>query len=298
MRFRAFVHAFFYGNYFYGLCAVGLSVEAILQQRYPLLHWSYFVVAYALTVWYYTLPYVTNRTQLTGQPRTDWYIMHQRWVKTSQYLMGTLVVGCGIWLLFHYYRPESHIDMVQWLLLILVPIVSLLYYGFRSGFNIRRIGWLKPFVIGFSWAGLTTLYPVILYKIAHGQPGGLDIVGWLLFLKNLLFVTMLCIMFDIKDFATDARNQLRTIIVQTGLRKTIYYILIPVSIAGLLAFWAFGLWRHFSPMKLVLNTIPFLALFAVADALRQRRSLLFYLVVVDGLMLLKAVCGTIAITYF
>ena len=52
-----------------------------------------------------------------------------------------------------------------------------------------------------------------------------------------------------------------------------------------------GATHGFSFMKLLLNSIPFLALLAVIHALRKRRSVLYYLAVVDGLLLLKALCG-------
>jgi hypothetical protein len=51
-------------------------------------------------------------------------------------------------------------------------------------------------------------------------------------------------------------------------------------------------------MKITLNVLPFLLLIAVAYSLQQRKSILYYLIIIDGLMLAKAVCGSIAMTYF
>ena len=113
-----------------------------------------------------------------------------------------------------------------------------------------------------------------------------------------MFIAMLCIMFDIKDYATDHSSKLRTFVVRLGLRKTIFYILLPLPILGLLTFISYALTHHFSEMKIVLNMIPFLLLLLAAAALRRRRSMMYYHVVIDGLMLVKAICGITAMLLF
>src|SRR5207244_4832441 len=96
-----------------------------------------------------------------------------------------------------------------------------------------------------------------------------DIIGVLLFIKNFMFVTVLCIMFDIKDYAADHNLQLKTFVVKAGLRKTIFLILIPLSLLGLSSFILFGVIRHFSILKILLNVIPFLFLIMVAYSIHR-----------------------------
>ncbi len=157
---------------------------------------------------------------------------------------------------------------------------------------------LKPFVIGFIWAGLVTVYPVLFHQAVKGLDYIPTAIGSLLFLKNFMFVTVLCIMFDIKDYAMDYNQQIKTFVVNNGLRKTIFYIIIPLCIIGLGVFLAYGTTHQFSLMKILLNTIPFVLLIIVAYSMHSRRSILYYLGVIDGLMLVKAVCGSIAMIYF
>jgi hypothetical protein len=73
---------------------------------------------------------------------------------------------------------------------------------------------------------------------------------------------------------------------------------LPLALIGLVTFVYYAETHHFSRMKILLNVIPFVLLLAGALSLRKRRSLLYYLSVIDGLMLAKAICGIIAITYF
>jgi len=163
---------------------------------------------------------------------------------------------------------------------------------------LRKTGWLKPFIIGFAWAGFVTVYPVLFYDIINGLHYKFNSVAGLLFLKNLMFITILCIMFDIKDYAVDYINRLKTFVVQEGLRKTLFYILLPLSTIGLSSFIFYGIIRQFHFTKILLNVIPFLLLIIVIYSLHKRRSLLYYLTIVDGLMLVKAFCGIIAMMYF
>jgi hypothetical protein len=113
-----------------------------------------------------------------------------------------------------------------------------------------------------------------------------------------MFVTVLCIMFDIKDYAVDHNQQLKTFVVQKGLRYTIFYILIPLCLLGLVSFFYYAVVHHFHPVKIILNLIPFITLIGVAYSMHKRQSILYYLIIIDGLMLLKALCGSAGMLYF
>ena len=291
----------FFSNYFYGICAVALSVEASLQQRFPLNGVQYFGLIFITTVLYYGFPYLKKGSGRSNNPRTNWYSKNYNLMRGHQVFIGFLITGAGIFFATNNFDQVLNISITQWLLILVFPIVGALYYGVNllSGkFNIRKIAWLKPFIIGFTWAGLVTVYPVLFYCIIHEHDYHLTWVGILLFLKNLMFIAVLCIMFDIKDYASDCLSSLKTFVVSHGLRKTIFKILLPLSIIGSGAFIWYATSHHFHEMKILLNIVPFILLGAVAYSLRKRRSLIYYLSIVDGLMLVKAICGTIAIKYF
>src|SRR4029453_17900857 len=148
-----------------------------------------------------------------------------------------------------------------WTTLLVFPAVAALYYGinfFSGKYNLRKIGWLKPFIIGFTWAGLVTIYPVLFYDIMHKRCYQPTLVGGLLFLKNFMFISVLSILFDIKDYASDCIGRLNTFVVEIGLRRTIFYILLPLAALGLLSFLYYAIAKHFPEMKILLNVIPFI----------------------------------------
>ena len=105
-------------------------------------------------------------------------------------------------------------------------------------------------------------------------------------------------MFDIKDYAADSNQKLNTFVVRAGLRKTIFFIILPLCLIGLTAFIIFAISKNFHLVKITLNVIPFVLMMVAGYSLRERKSLMYYLIYIDGLMLLKGICGTIAMKYF
>ena len=84
--------------------------------------------------------------------------------------------------------------------------------------------------------------------------------------------------------------------VRLGLRKTIFFLVIPLSSWGLATFVIYAVLRDFPLARILINTIPFILLITVAWSLRQRKTILYYLAIIDGLMLVKAICGIVSVT--
>lgn len=294
---------FFFGNYFYALCAVALSIEGSLQQGYALNSWIYYLLAFSSTQVYYTEAYLESELSVpVANVRSIWYEANKKKMQYTQYFFSAVIAFCLIVVLLKYYSNILHFSLTDWISFACFPIVALFYYGveikFFGQYSLRTIGWLKPIVIGFTWAGLVTVYPILydcLEKGTHYSPG---FVGTFLFIKNFMYITILCILFDIKDYAMDYNDHIKTIVVKLGLRKTLFYLIIPLCFIGLASFYVYALFQHFSTAKIAINTIPFLLIISVAYSLSSRRSIFYYLIIIDGLMLVKAICGITASTFF
>lgn len=287
-----------FGNFFYGICATALSVEAAYQLQIPLNSWLFYLVLFSASVVYYTYAYINEQYVNPHNKRSVWYYSHPVTVRWSQNIFSALAVVCTLLLPAQYYRGFAIIPVSQWLIALLFPVVAALYYDIPAlrflSLNLRRTGWMKPFVIGFVWAGVVTIYPLLWREIQSREVYPFVLMtGWLA-LKNWMYITVLCIMFDIKDYASDSNNQLKTFVVRVGLRRTIFNILIPIVLAGLISLLLFANYMHFTPLRVILNVIPFIVTLAVAYSMHQRRSILYYLAVIDGLMLVKALCGILA----
>ena len=76
-----------------------------------------------------------------------------------------------------------------------------------------------------------------------------------------------------------------------GLRKTLFGVVLPLTLAGMAAALAFGIESRLPPVWIACNQLPFAALILLAYSLHRRRPILYYLVWIDGLLLLKAASG-------
>lgn len=297
------IHGIFFGNYFYGLCAVALSIESGLQLKVGLNDALFYVLIFLSTIVYYTKAYLRSEDDShQNNLRSLWYSQNKKAIKITQYLFltGIFFIMCAI--LMTHKKAIVSFNFAEIALLILFPLLGLLYYGLeskqQSKFQFRQIGWLKPFCIGFCWAGVVSIYPIQYANMASSQHFHPTVFGILLFIKNFMFISVLSIMFDIKDYANDYNSHLKTFVVKFGLRKTIFYILIPLTSLGFASFIAFAISQHFSVGKIGLNLIPFLLILIVSFSLQKRQSISFYLIIIDGLMLVKGFCGSMAMVFF
>lgn len=288
----------FYGNYFYGICLLALSLEAILQMNISIRDPFYFLLLFLSTIVFYTKAYISDRSGYPSNERDVWYKENKALIKVSQLILSSIIILFTIRMILVHSEQIKQLSILSLFLIILFPLLAVMYYGFNSKVNLRTIGWLKPFIIGFCWAGIVTIYPLIFYSVESKSIFELSQISVWLFLKNFLFISVLCIMFDIKDENTDTENKLGTFVVKKGLQFTIFNIVLPLSLIGLTGFILFAYNHQFSLMKIILNSIPFLLMILLAYKLRVKRNLMYYLVYVDGLMLLKGICGIVAMRFF
>jgi hypothetical protein len=276
---------------------VALMLETTVQLQIPFDGTIIYFIAFAATVLFYNYPYARNYSVSSKNPRAIWHIRHHDFILINQ-LLFSITVLILVFLLFKNHSTEiRNIDGIKWLLLLIFPVAGALYYGanfLSKKYNLRLIGWLKPFIIGFVWAGMANIYPVLYYDILHFKHFEFLLYGILLFLKNFMFISMLAILFDVKDYAADSKSRLNTLVVKIGLRKTIFYIVIPLTILGLLTFISYAVANQFNILKMILIMIPFFLLLVVARSLRRRRPLMYYLVIIDGLIIVKGLFGILS----
>ena len=277
---------------------MALSLEAVIQLQLPFNSPLYYLLLCFATVMYYTYAYAgPSRTTPYANPRTEWYNRHRVFVRWSHIILLTCCVGLMAVLVIENYTRILALPYYYWAASGIMVLAALLYYGLLPSstihFNLRNTGWAKAFVIGFVWACTVNILPLIVLRVEGVRYQAEPIMVLWLFVKNWMFCTVNAIMFDLKDYADDANSHLKTFAVRFGLRRTIHFVLIPLLLIGIASLVAFATIRHFSPITVAFNLIPFVCLLVVAYSLHTRKPILFYLIVIDGLLLLKAVCGIV-----
>lgn len=289
----------FFGNYFYALCAVVLSLESLSILGLTVVDLHYLLILFMGVIVFYTHAYrsldKTDEASVFQNPfyvqRTLWYIRNGRLVRVQQFLLGAVIMIAAV----YYYWPilsAGVITVQEYISLGLVMLLAMAYVGLGS-FNIRRYGLLKPLVIALLWSALVSWFPVLTSLWAKRQHQQVQPAFVWLFLYNTIYILLLCILFDIKDYAVDARSRLRTFVVWLGLRHTIQYVIMPLYILTLLCWYILAGTLDYNIYQLALGYVPLAALGWVIYTLRSPQPLLFYLFIVDGLMLLKALVGIV-----
>ncbi len=296
---KQLVPHFFYSNYFIGSCVVALSIESNLLLGLSLNHPLYYLFIFTASVFYYTQAYTNEANSVPINERAKWYINWKKAIQISQSTLGILSIASALILITNFIRPLLSLNLFAICCCLIFPIMAFLYYGSISPTHsthiLRNIGWLKPFVIGFVWTGVVVLYPMVFHSIETSTAFQMSTNAYWLFLTNFLFITVLCILFDIKDHIADHNSQIKTFVVQFGLKKTGYFILFPMILLGYLCGVLFFINAAFSMVQVLINTIPFVLLIMVTWSMQRKQTILYYLAIIDGLMLVKAVCGIISI---
>ncbi len=298
MKTLKWMKGFFYGNYFYGICIVTLAIESSLQLNLPLNNPLFYIALFSATVLFYTHTYYVeiNHILKTVNERSVWYYHHKKLIEKSQ-LFLTATTCILVLLIFNGLQPHfSKVSKYAWLILAIFGLLLAAYYKslYKSwgSWGLRKNGIIKPIVIGLVWTGAFTFTPVFFYDLSYpNSTKTLELFTWLLFIKNFLFIYVLCILFDIKDYACDANQQIKTWVVQFGLRRTLYWVIFPLTILSWVMDIVFSKYMNFTFNKILFNSIPFVLLIIVSYSMQQRKSILYYLAIIDGLMLVKAIFG-------
>ncbi len=296
------IRSVFFGNYFIGVIAIALSIESCIQLRLPLNSFTYYAMLFCVTVFYYTYAYLGPlNTGTLMNPRKTWYNNNMRFVVYSQVILVTVAIALSIYFLYGNFAAIKNLPFVYWLMISVVVVAGLLYYGLLPGavykINLRNTGWFKAFIIGFVWACVANILSFIVVQIEHGPHTAETVFLVWLFIKNFMFCTVNAIIFDIKDYVDDSNKQLKTFVVRFGLRKTIFYILLPLIVIGLFSLIAFAWSRDFSFITIGINLLPFILLFMIAWSMQRPHKILYYLVIIDGLIFFKAICGIVGMKF-
>jgi 4-hydroxybenzoate polyprenyltransferase len=295
------IRSFFFGNCFVGLLGIALSVETSFQLRLPFNSIAYYALLFCGTVMYYSYAYSKPLQSFANNPRSLWYVEHNTFIKYSQWFLLIICIILSGLLFIENYSNLFQLPLKYWLIIIAMLLSAILYYGLlpRSFFklNLRNTGWLKAFVIGFVWSCCVSLLPIIVLQLERGYYYVGIVLALGLFIKNWMFCTVNAIMFDMKDYEDDSNHQLKTFVVRFGLYRTIFFILMPLVLIGIFFLFGFAHYRHFGFWPILFNLIPFLLLLIVAYSMQRQKKILYYLVVIDGIIFIKAICGIIAMQF-
>jgi 1,4-dihydroxy-2-naphthoate octaprenyltransferase len=275
----------------------GCSFAQFGHRQIPIL---FVTLAAAATVYYYNHSYLLESIDEAPNQRTIWVREHAGQIKKIQKLLFVFFVVGGGYELYTLFPGIRLMGIDDILYCCLIGLGSFLYYFDTKKYpflNLRSYGLLKPFVIGCIWAGVGVYAPYLYLKLSQQHYVGMSHLP-ILFVSNALYITIIAVLFDIKDFESDANKQMKTLVVRMGLTKTINWFVVPLGALILVATLRYSYLHQFTGYQILLNTIPLILLISVSYQMHQRKSILYYLAIIDGLIVVKAACGLIATLLF
>lgn len=205
--------------------------------------------------------YIVNHTNLTS-PRSQWILKHKK-------IMGYSIIASLIILLF----LCNKLSMLSIGIMVGAEIVSTLYY--LQPFNLRRHGYIKPFLISSVWVISCGLVPLIENQLLTTHS------VWFL-ASQFVFISVLCMLFDIKDNDKDYISGVNTYANRFGVNAT-KIICALLVIIGVTCFYFFK-----SDMNsLIASVILRVLLLATILYTNDTRHAFYYYLWVDGLLIIQ-----------
>lgn len=217
---------------------------------------------------------------------TKAYTPRQKWIQShlTRYYITTLVVigALAVLALLNieiFFRLAWHG--------LLVGVITVLYelplIPFKNRlWALRELGLIKPVILTFVW------WYLCAYGVAQGWSDvsciriGITPTQWGLLAIQFIFMLVLCVLFDVRDFDVDAPRNIITWPVRWGIQNT-NRILIGLNIVGIGLTVGMGL-----PAFIVAaNVACFAVLIVYSSGLIKTTPWWFHDFAVDGMMLLQ-----------
>ena len=151
-------------------------------------------------------------------------------------------------------------------------------------FRLRQIKGLKIFIIAFTWTLVTVYIPINLYIV---NKISLAIV----LINNFLFIAILSLLFDIKDFQKDKENNLPSIPVLIGEIKSYQVIRLIIAVLLISTYFLYNDVGFATTAALLLHILfSYLVIFK----LKSSHKNFYYTILIDGLLISQALVVWIA----
>lgn len=255
-----------YANVFISLCAAAQVLVTYMLCGIPVNPDNN---AYILFVFLSTyLQYNVQRGYFIQQ--INLYTESTAWITRHRRVLISTALAALIALLF----LCNTLSYTSIAVLVGAEMVSTAYY--MPPLNLRRIGFLKPFVISAIWMLSCTAVPLIENQLFHPP------VLWLL-LSQFCFISALSILFDVKDATDDFLNGIATYSNSLGTKGT----KILCCVLALLALASFYRFKHTAGALVAEALLIAITVVTVLITDEKKHRFYFYLWV-DGLLLLQA----------
>jgi 4-hydroxybenzoate polyprenyltransferase len=262
-----------FSSIFIALCAIGLCIETNILLGVPLNNFSFYCFVFGATLVQYNLHYLLKKAAVPNSERLRWS-QKNRMIHVIFLLTGILLI------LFSFF--SFHLE--HFVILALLGCISVLYsfpfLPFGKKRRIKDYGFLKIITLALLWTLVTVWFPVNVWQTDHG-------LFAFVFAKRFVFMLVLCLLFDVRDIEIDSKEQINTLAVVLGKKKSyrLSYILLLLFVA--LSFLQY----YYLPQInfLIAMIVSAIATWITIEITKKTNSDFIYLAGIDGMMLLQPI---------
>ena len=283
---------FLWSNWFYGFCAVMLSVESslLILNRYP--NPFLLLLIYLGTIVYYTHAYLVECKLSEQNERVNWYVGKQKYLQIRQLLYTGICLYIAF-LKLDLFQLFLHASIFVKLVLLISFLLSAAYYlptiHFISFQNSRNKGVLKSMSIAWVWTITCCFIPVWLGS--NNTTILLTRTANLYFLQLFIYVLALAILFDIKDISKDRKESVNTIALRLGAHKTVQQVIAPLLLLYYIIVMYWVAVTKISFYFLALQGLLIVLSYLIAQKVLKEKAIYANILLIDGLLVIKAVIG-------
>lgn len=262
-----------FSSIFIAICAVSLCIETNLLLQLPLNTFSFYCFVFGATLVQYNLHYLVKTTAVENSQRLAW--------SSKNKIIHRVLLFTGVALiLFSFLSFRLH----HFIILAILATVAFLYsfpvLPFFKKKRIKDYGFLKIITLALLWTLVTVWFPVNNFLFEKN-------IFVFVFFKRFVFMFMLCLLFDIRDIEIDRQENITTLAVFLGKKKSyllVYNFLIFFVILSFFQFLYFA-----DKGVLIAMLLSAAATFFTVELTKKINSDLVYLFGIDGMMLLQAI---------
>ncbi len=263
---------FLFGSIFISTCAVAMCVETNFLLHLSLNNLRFYLFVFSATLVQYNMHYLFKTTAIVNSERLKWSLKNKN-IHTILIVLGVVLI---LYSLFSFH-------LKHFIFLLGLGTISFLYsFPFLPFTNKKRIkdfGLLKIITLSLLWTLVTVWFPV-----DEANFSGLSFQ--LIFVRRFIFIFILCLLFDIRDTEVDRKENIATLSVQLGVKRSYtlcYLLLIIFTALSIIQF----IYLPDAP-QLIAMLISAAATWMTIVLSKKNNSDVFYLACVDGMMLLQA----------
>lgn len=292
----SFWEVIFFSNFFMGLMSLGLNLETNIKLDIPLNSVPYYLCVVSATILFYLFAYrIPKHLKTSTNPRTLFYITHRKFINWFTLILWLVCVISGLFVFITNFHLLFNFHWIHYFILGGTFILATSYYNWKFGFSLRRFTWLKPVLIAWTWAITTVYLPILLLnQLSYFN----DPKFYFLFTQTFMYFIVNAIMFDMKDYEDDTNRGLKTFAVIYGIKFMLNRVIIPLIFIGFLSFILFGIYDQLPLHRVIFMLVPILLMAVFANQLNRPKSILFYLIAIDGMILVKAIFGILSVLLF